>query len=1066
MVIIDDTANNDADMGSCTYWDGTAPASPENSKSLGNYQCALANFIHKVATQPDGSAALNVGLVDMSGLLIALTPIDDKAYKGSMSVPAGTTNRQAYILAVKALTKVTGKARQGAAFQETWAYFTGGNDGTGNTGKGILSGTTYTGTSATTGCQHNYAIFLSGVKANASHALEWNNPSELVPLTASVTNAVAAKTITQAQGTNFLTPVPNKPEAGYGIEWARFMFGFDANSSASGLQSIVTYSIGTGDTAASGTTITSTMELYIKATSTYGGGKYYPAGTDPNALATDLGKVFDEIQDVNSVFSSPALPVSANLQGVYLNQVYVATFRPDASGLPRWWGNLKQYQFGVDTSNPQVGPSLYMGGAAWTWTPMVAGQSAQQALSSSTGFFGSDTVSFWTAKDATQLPDSIGGFWVSNPKAQGAGGGYDSPDGNLVEKGGVAQQLRIANLQNDYTKTPGNAKNPRNLYTCNGTCAAGALSTTLFATTNTTLNSSLGTTLINWVRGEDNAGDEQGPGLSITPALSTPINIRPSIHGDVLHSRPAVVNYGAAIGVVVFYGANDGVFHAINGNQPPATNTSPQPMGGCTVSTTCSIGGIPPGGELWGFIAPEFQGKLKRLRDNSPTVKLSTTVDTTATPKDYFFDGSTTVYQDSTKTYLFLSARRGGRMIYALDVTDPTRPAFLWKKGCPNLTDNVGCDAGFTELGQTWSLPKVTRIKAQANPVLIFGAGYDKSEDYDANFPLLQSPTAATMGRGIFVLDAFTGAPLWQAGPVNTCVGATVCSVNAGMTFPFAADIALVDRIGADGKTDRLYAADTGGNIWRVNLEPTGTGAFNTWTITKLASLGGTGTTHRKFLFPPDVVLTKTFDAVMAATGDREHPLLGAAATSVVNRFYMIKDTIIGPDSTGWTTVVDATSATADVAPSALFNATTVAYDGTLAGYYKSLTSPGEKSVNAPTTVGGITYVGTNQPVAPTNSCTNNLGIARGHQFNFLTGDDTPQVFNGGGLPPSPVFVLVTVKVPDPTDPTKTKNRTLPALIGAGGGSGPDSGSPLGAQTLPPPTTKKKRTYWNHDIDR
>src|SRR4029078_1522165 len=49
--------------------------------------------------------------------------------------------------------------------------------------------------------------------------------------------------------------------------------------------------------------------------------------------------------------------------------------------------------------------------------------------------------------------------------------------------------------------------------------------------------------LINWVRGQDNVGDEQSPGNGIS--------IRPSVHGDVLHSRPTVINYGTGTGVVV-----------------------------------------------------------------------------------------------------------------------------------------------------------------------------------------------------------------------------------------------------------------------------------------------------------------------------------------------------------------------------------------------------------------------------------------------------------------------------------------------------------------------------------
>ncbi len=47
------------------------------------------------------------------------------------------------------------------------------------------------------------------------------------------------------------------------------------------------------------------------------------------------------------------------------------------------------------------------------------------------------------------------------------GRGFDSPDGEIVEKGGVGQQIRLANLQDNYTTSP---SSPRNVYTCTGTC--------------------------------------------------------------------------------------------------------------------------------------------------------------------------------------------------------------------------------------------------------------------------------------------------------------------------------------------------------------------------------------------------------------------------------------------------------------------------------------------------------------------------------------------------------------------------------------------------------------------
>ena len=74
--------------------------------------------------------------------------------------------------------------------------------------------------------------------------------------------------------------------------------------------------------------------------------------------------------------------------------------------------------------------------------------------------------------------------------------------------------------------------------------------------------------------------------------------MRASVHGDVLHSRPGVVNYnrtGDDNDIVVFYGGNDGMLHAVKGGR-----------------------GAGGGTELWAFVAPEFFPKLKRLHDNVP----------------------------------------------------------------------------------------------------------------------------------------------------------------------------------------------------------------------------------------------------------------------------------------------------------------------------------------------------------------------------------------------------------------------------------------------------------------
>jgi Tfp pilus assembly protein, tip-associated adhesin PilY1 len=454
----------------------------------------------------------------------------------------------------------------------------------------------------------------------------------------------------------------------------------------------------------------------------------------------------------------------------------------------------------------------------------------------------------------------------------------------------------------------------------------------------------------------------------------------------------------------------------------------------------------------------------------------------TPVQKDYFFDGPTGVYQNGATAYIYLAARRGGGVIYALDVSDPAVPKLLWKK--TNATSTA-----FRELGQTWSQPTVTRVRGVANPVLIFGAGYDAPNEDN------EPPTTDTMGRGIFILDAVTGDLLWQAGPggsTNTCTVTAAAAATTGcqlqkMTYAIPGDITLVDR-DFDGCIDRLYAADTGGNIWRVDLEAkvaatSGTCGDNTaltgaqpkdWQATLFAKLGGANSdaTRRKFFFSPDVVVTKNFDAVLATTGDREHPLrtvAGSTATNayaIYNKFYMIKDTITGKDASTWTAVEDTTSSTANLVESAsFFDATSAKYDGTLKGFAIKLGNTGEKGVNAPATVGGFTFFGTNQPIVPpTNSCDPNLGTARGYRVNFLTGEAKNVVFDGGGLPPSPVTGLVEVTI-------SGEQRVVPFIIGGGNPDttckGPDCVSALGGGKPDIPIKGiRHRTHWYQERDK
>ncbi|MDR6535678.1 PilC/PilY family type IV pilus protein [Variovorax soli] len=1035
-------------------------------KNLGFEQCGLYGAVSAIGTNKALNGNINLGLMyfpggPTNGGTFVVPPASPAP--GSLQLMDGTTTdntkgvgKMLRRIESLSLSQDKGNNNQIAqAMQEAWAFYQG---------KTGLSGTTYPGLANQQACARNFVLYIT-LATNNQKPQDSGNMGGMALQSAEGLSALPA----QLALPNWKSPLSpystasSKYRSDYADEWANFMYTGTSANLATPYPGITTYTIILTDGS------NPDYEQLMVSMANQGGGKYFLVKLgDVQALIDALGQVFNEVQAVNSVFAAPVLPVSANTQGTYLNQIYMGMFRPDADVNPRWLGNLKQYQFGVDITDPSA-PQLFLADASWGTYSI--GTNANRALSAAgTGFISPSAVSFWTSKSIASLPDSKGGFWLNAFKAQGASDGYDWADGQVVEKGGVSQQIRLKYLSDSYPATAATttATTARNVYTCIGSsCSANAsLSSMPFAVGNTNLTSTaLGITastvtaanLINWVRGDDTyaAGDVAAGREGSSPPDAS-ITVRGSVHGDVLHSRPAVINYGGSTGVVVFYGANDGMFRAINGNQPNNTTDSSKPMGNCTVSSTCALTmkdatgattSVPPGGELWSFVPPEFYPGLQRLYQNSPTLKLGTL--STGSAKNYFFDGAPSVYQNSVtgKAYIFLSARRGGRLLYALDVSDPTNPKFMWKRS--------NTSTGFAELGQTWSQPKVAMIKGHANPVLIFGAGYDTNED-------AEPPNTDTMGRGIFIVDAVTGDIVWQAGPGgtgSTCTG-NPCKL-AEMNYAIPADVTLVDR-DFDGYIDRLYAADTGGNIWRVDLQPTGTGDVSTWQATQVAALGGSSTTKRKFFFPPDVVLTKTYDVLLDITGDREHPLLSHQATSIVNRFYMIKDTKVGMSASGWTTVRDDTSSSADVAPTALFRATnTIPYDGSLSGFFVTLAGAGEKGVNAPTTVGGLVYFGTNQPIVPSStSCQANLGTARSYAVNFLTGASSFRTLDGGGLAPSPVFGIVTVNVGG-------TERKLPFLIGGGGGTGADGKSGLGAQKpVIPVKNIRKRTYWYRETDR
>lgn len=989
LLVLDNSANwsSNISVGNCYYKNDGAIAEPpvgpkasnpgkEQGTKMAIEKCALYNAIDALPTEANGDAKFNVGFM----LFNESPAANSGGYPRQAFLPLTTANKSVLKAKVAALS-VGGDKGNNAAFAKTlheaYLYFKGGTPYKGTAGSkwdvAAVADGKYVSPSANS-CGRNHIIFIAN-----------GGPGE-------VTNNQARDLLTGLGGNvtqiNYPTSeVGNSDQGNWADEYARYMRGADV-SDKDDAQGIITHGI-----AVTGASSDGNYPNFIRAMAENGYGSYF-AASDVDQLTVAILDTFSQIQAVNSVFASASLPISVSTQGTYLNQVFIGMFRPDADANPRWAGNLKQYKFVADTSGGQF--KLFLGDA----------DGVAAISTAKTGFLKPCARSFWT-------PDTADSYWSFLPQGtcttlnDAAVVGLDqsnSPDGDIVEKGAAGYSLRSGGLTSATRKVK----------TCNG-CTLNASLPEI-----STTNSGLSAALVAWVRGADNNATPEKTG-------QTAANIRPSVHGDVVHSRPVAVDYGGSTGVVVFYGSNDGTLRAINGNQ-----------------------GDSDGNELWSFVAPEHYNKFERLRTNSPELYYPGTPIATAARKDYFFDGPVTAHKDGSAVWLYAAMRRGGNAVYAFDVsagTNLTDPRIKWKAN--------SATTGLSNIGQTWSAPKVIKTAGYATgaagtekPMIIMGGGYDPCEDGTKASDLNICTSGTPKGSNVYVLDADTG----------TVLNSTMVTERS-----VVGDITVVTN--NSGLAQYAYAADTGGNVYRVNIA----GAPSTWTIDKIAALGCDteicpgGVANRKFLFAPEVVVTSGFNAVLLGSGDREHPLSTDAVTaSVNNAFFMIKDDrsanpeVVSLDD-GVLLEIDANSSGLTAAQQVELS------DADNKGWYLQYGTAGtlhdkEQVVTSAVVVFGVVTFSTHAPtVASSTSCGSNLGTARVYNINFLDaspakGTDRFQVIDGGGLPPSPVSGIVTVCTSDGVC------SDVPFLIGG------NPNSPVEVDYAPEPSgsaVNKSRVYWN-----
>ncbi len=654
---------------------------------------------------------------------------------------------------------------------------------------------------------------------------------------------------------------------------------------------------------------------------------------NPDELVATLQEIFKQILSVSTTFVAASVPVNVFNRAEITDNVYIALFQVDGQARPSWVGNVKKLK--LVGANDSTADSILVDA---TGTPAIAAD----------GRIRFDALTSWT------IPAAL-------PPADVDAGEVEGRDGRVVARGGAGQRIPgyLAGNPQEVNGFGGR----RILYDRTST-QLGNLNVDL--TTAASLVSDFGVStaaeaasMIAFARGLD-VDDLDGDGELLEP--------RAWLFGDALHSRPLPINYGNVGGYTD--PGNPAIYLAV------ATND-----GMLRMIRNTRMGGAESGEEIWAFMPRKAMAAQKILRANGTGMKHPYTVDgaPVAYIEDRNHDGSI-VSSDGDRVFLYVGMRRGGKAYYAFDVTDPENPQLKW---------TIEKSGDFAELGYTFSNPRVGLIATAGGPkpVVMFAGGYDLNKDTRG---VVGSDDSE--GNAIYVVDADTGQLVWKARRGSG--GSARVFEHPELKDSIPSTLATGDTNG-DGLTDRIYVGDTGGNVWRADIQGADT---SKWSLTLLAALGRHGAgavgiaSDRRFFHRPDIVPSKDsdglFDGVVIGSGNRPNPLDKSGGS--INYAFMIKDRRTSAGSG-----VDQALQLAqlgDVTSNCLQSSTPCTIDLSK-GWRLMLEDPGEKVLSTPLTVVGKTFFTTYLPRSGTGAtaCSPSEGGGRLYAVSF---QDATSVIN------------------------------------------------------------------------
>lgn len=327
--------------------------------------------------------------------------------------------------------------------------------------------------------------------------------------------------------------------------------------------------------------------------------------------------------------------------------------------------------------------------------------------------------------------------------------------------------------------------------------------------------------VINWALGNSGRDSRLGAIYHSSPVVVGPPAMDiPDESYNLFRRLPDV----AGRPTVVYVGSNDGILHAF------LAEDWDDPNGGTRHA----------GEELWGFVPPILLEKLEAGMAGNQFM-----VDGTPVVRDVFFqrtpgqDPDANIYH----TVLIMGLRAGGAGYFALDVTDPTEPEFLWQftdASMGNTFGTPGIGQVLVDVGGTSDAP----IREERALVLLGGGAVDDITetdpgrtcggplDLDGDPTTYEKPVGCTLtGRGPFPVRGSsavderdqnlykcwdpTGRMLYfldvATGEVITVLDDTV--FNAPLNGGIALHLGELGTIAT-----RAFTTDADGVMWRVDF--------------------------------------------------------------------------------------------------------------------------------------------------------------------------------------------------------------------------------------------------------